>query len=233
MIADLEAALSSLSTHVTGGTARAVLLRAEGKAFCAGVDVHQFQGLDVARGSELMARSLALTQALEALAVPTVAVVHALNLTIGFELSLGCDMIWAAREASFGLVEATVGLTPGAGGTQRLAARAGSARAAEVIMTGDIYSAEHMHAWGVVNRVVPGEALLPEARAFAKRLASGPTVATAAGKRILQTAVAGGVAAADDITPSATGEAFRTQDLADGISSLLRDGPRKARFQGR
>jgi enoyl-CoA hydratase/carnithine racemase len=110
--------------------ARAVLLRAEGKVFCAGVDVHEFQGLGPSQGAALMARFLALVQTLERMPVPTIAVVHALNLTIGFELSLGCDLMWAAEDASFGLVEATVGLTPGGGGTQRLVARAGVARAA-------------------------------------------------------------------------------------------------------
>src|ERR1035441_7049610 len=91
---------------------------------------------------------------------PTIAVVHALNLTIGFELSLGCDLMWAAEDASFGLVEATVGLTPGGGGTQRLVARAGVARAAELVMTGSIYPAAEMHQWGVVNRILPPAALL-------------------------------------------------------------------------
>ena len=74
-----------------------------------------------------MARLLTLSQSMEALPSADMAVVHGLNLTIGFELTLGCDLLWAAEEASFGLVEATVGLTPGAGGTQRLAARAGVA----------------------------------------------------------------------------------------------------------
>ncbi len=61
-----------------------------------------------------------MVQTLERLPVPTIAVVHAMNLTIGIELSVGCDLMWAAEDASFGLVEATVGLTPGGGGTQRL-----------------------------------------------------------------------------------------------------------------
>ena len=141
-VADVEAALAETGALVRDGRARAVILRADGDVFCAGVDVHEFQGLSTAEGASLMARMLTLTQSIEALPVPTVAVVHALNLTIGFELTLGCDLMWAADEASFGLVESTVGLTPGAGGTQRLAARAGVARAAEFVMTGDVYPAQ-------------------------------------------------------------------------------------------
>jgi enoyl-CoA hydratase/carnithine racemase len=213
--------------------ARAVLLRAEGKVFCAGVDVHEFQDLGPAQGAALMARFLALVQTMERLPVPTLAVVHALNLTIGFELSLGCDLMWAGQDASFGLVEATVGLTPGGGGTQRLVARAGVARAAELVMTGDIYPAAELHQWGVVNRVLPADGLLEQARAFAARLAAGPTAATAVGKRLLQTARDHGVAAADAITPRETGQIFATHDLPAGITSLLTQGPGKATFQGR
>lgn len=213
--------------------ARAVLLRAEGKVFCAGVDVHEFQDLGPAEGAVLMARFLALVQTLERLPVPTIAVVHALNLTIGFELTLGCDLMWAAEDASFGLVEATVGLTPGGGGTQRLVARAGVARAAELVMTGDVYPAAEMHQWGVVNRILPPADLLEQARSFAARLAAGPTAATAVGKRLLQTARDHGVAAADAITPRETGQIFATRDLPDGITSLLTQGPGKATFQGR
>jgi enoyl-CoA hydratase/carnithine racemase len=213
--------------------ARAVLLRAEGKVFCAGVDVHEFQNLGPAQGAAMMARFLALVQTLERLPIPTLAVVHALNLTIGFELSLGCDLMWAGQEASFGLVEATVGLTPGGGGTQRLVARAGVARAAELVMTGDIYPATELHQWGVVNRILPSDGLLEQARAFAARLAAGPTAATAVGKRLLQTARDHGVAAADAITPRETGQVFATRDLPAGITSLLTQGPGKATFQGR
>ena len=213
--------------------ARAVLLRAEGKVFCAGVDVHEFQDLGPAEGAVLMARFLALVQTLERLPVPTLAVVHALNLTIGFELSLGCDLMWAAEDASFGLVEATVGLTPGGGGTQRLVARAGPARAAELVMTGDVYPAAEMHQWGVVNRILPPADLLEQARSVAARRAAGPTAATAVGKRLLQTARDHGVAAADAITPRETGQIFATRDLPAGISSLLEQGPGKAAFQGR
>jgi enoyl-CoA hydratase/carnithine racemase len=233
MITDVESAIAEVGTHVREHRARAMLLRAEGKVFCAGVDVHEFEGLSTAEGSRLMARFLSAAQGLEALPVPTVAVVHGLNLTIGMELSLACDMIWAATDASFGLVEATVGLTPGAGGTQRLVARAGYARAAEFVMTGDVYAASVMHEWGVLNRLVPAAELLAQARAFAARLAAGPTAALSAAKTILQAARDHGVAAADAITPRAAGAVFATDDLPAGLASLLRSGPRKAVFTGR
>jgi enoyl-CoA hydratase/carnithine racemase len=233
MITDLEITLAELGALIRDGAARAVLLRAEGKVFCAGVDVHEFQDLDTSSGAHLMARFLTVVQSLERLPVPTIAVVHALNLTIGFELSLGCDLMWAAETASFGLVEATVGLTPGGGGTQRLVARAGVARAAELVMTGDLYPAAELHQWGVVNRIAAADVLLEQARSFAARLAAGPTAATAVGKRLLHTARDYGVAAADAITPRETGQIFATRDLPAGITSLLEQGPGQATFEGR
>jgi enoyl-CoA hydratase/carnithine racemase len=231
-IADVESAVAEVRALAGTGDTRAMILRAEGKVFCAGVDVHEFQGLSTSEGIRLMSRFLNLTQSIEALPIPTLAVVHAMNLTIGFELSLGCDLMWAAAEASFGLVEATVGLTPGAGGTQRLAAIAGAARAAELVLTGDIYPAEELHNWGVVNRIRPQDTLLDDARTFATRLAGGPTVASAVAKRLILTTRDYGVAAADAMTAKATGQIFATEDLATGLASLLAHGPRHATFAG-
>ena len=99
---------------------------------------------------------------------------HGLCLTAGFELSLACDLLWAARGVQFGLVEKVVGITPLMGGTQRVADRAGAARARELVMTGGLYTAETLHEWGVVNRVLDRGDLLDTARRFAAGLAAGP-----------------------------------------------------------
>jgi enoyl-CoA hydratase len=91
VIGELEGALAKVAEWVQEGSCRAFVLRAEGRFFCAGVDVRAFLGHDEAGSTALMVRLLALTQQIEALPIPTIAVVHGLNLTIGFELSLGCD----------------------------------------------------------------------------------------------------------------------------------------------
>ena len=93
------------------------------------------------------------------------------------ELALCCDMLWAAEGAQFGLVEATIGITPLMGGTQRVTERAGTARARELVMGAGLYDAQRMLEWGVVNRVLPAGELLAKGRHFAARLAGGPTVA--------------------------------------------------------
>ena len=120
---------------------RALIVRAEGDVFSAGVDVHVFEGLDAQSAAALTGRLLALTHAVEDLPLPTLAVVHGLCLTAGLELSLACDLLWAADGAQFGLVEKVVGITPLMGGTQRMAERAGTARAREFVMTGRLYDA--------------------------------------------------------------------------------------------
>ena len=123
---------------------------------------------------------------LEALEIPTLSLLHGVCLTWGLEIALGTDIIWASEYARIGLVEANVGLTPGAGGTQRLAQRAGVARAAEFVFTAGFYEAATLHSWGVVNRVVANDDLTAEGMEFARRLAAGPTKAHAATKAILR-----------------------------------------------
>lgn len=232
MLADLEAALDQVTDWVAQGRCRALLMRAEGRAFCAGVDVNTFLGHDAASGTSHIARHLTVIHRLESLTVPTLAVVHDLCLTIGFEASLGCDLIWAAQGVEFGLVEAKVGMTPGAGGTQRLVARAGYGRAAELVYSGSLYTAEQLLTWGVVNRVLPAQQLLPHAREFAHRLASGPPRAHAVAKQILLTAESAGVLAADRMTAGAVGSLLATNDLINGVRSLLEQGPGRAQFDG-
>ena len=96
---------------------RALLFRAEGRAVSAGVDVHLFDGQTPQTGTALFRRYLAVTHRIEALPFPTVFAAHALCLTAAFELALACDLLLAAESARFGLVEATVGLTPAMGGS--------------------------------------------------------------------------------------------------------------------
>src|SRR3954471_8255733 len=181
---DLFSALEDAIARAAAERPRGLLIRAEGDVFSAGVDVHVFEGLDEAGARALTERLLGLTHALEALPLPTLAVAHGLCLTAGLELSLACDLLWAAEDARFGLVEKVVGITPLMGGTQRMAERAGTARAREFVYSGALYDAPTLHGWGVVNRVLADDAVLDDARAFASELAAGPTVAHAATKAI-------------------------------------------------
>jgi enoyl-CoA hydratase/carnithine racemase len=210
---------------------RALIVRAEGRAFSGGVDVKMFQGM---RAADLEEWDLvSIPQRLEALPYPTLGVVHALCLTAGFELVLGCDLLWASQSAKFGLVEKVVGVTPFMGGTQRVAERAGPARAREFVMTGRPYPAATLEQWGVVNRVLPDDELEPKARAFAQELAAGPTLAHAATKQVVRAVLDGGVVAADATLVETVGVVVESEDFAAGVATFIEQGgPGHAAFSG-
>jgi enoyl-CoA hydratase/carnithine racemase len=229
LIADVEDGV----TRAAADRPRALLVRAEGEVFSAGVDVHVFEGLDAPSAAALTERLLRLTHAVEDLPLPTLAVAHGLCLTAGLELSLACDLLWAAAGVQFGLVEKVVGITPLMGGTQRMAERAGTARAREFVMTGRLYDAQTLHAWGVVNRVVAADQLLGKARRFAADLASGPTIAHAATKAMVRAQAEHGTRGADDRTADLTSHLFETEDCRHAVQSFLREGPGKATFTGK
>ena len=230
----LRSGLADAVAELESNTPRAVLFRAEGRVFSGGVDVSVFASLDGSTAaSALFDRLIDLARRVDWLRCPTVFAAHALCLTWAFELALACDLILAAESASFGLVETVVGLTPAMGGTQRLAERAGSGRARELVMTGRPYSAHALERWNVVNRVLPDDGFDLAARAFAHELAAGPTLAHAATKDVIRAYLDGGVEGANDRVGQVAGELFDTEDLQAAVRSFLEQGPGKATFAGR
>ncbi|HEY4096596.1 MAG TPA: enoyl-CoA hydratase/isomerase family protein [Baekduia sp.] len=213
---------------------RGLLLRAEGKVVSGGVNVGQvFDGMDVQGGTDLWNGLFETIQKIEELPFPTVFAAHGLCLTAAFEIALACDILLASEKAKFGLVEIVVGLTPSMGGPQRLAERAGPARAKELIFTGELFDAAALERWNVVNRVYAPDVFEEEARAFATRIANGPTKAHAATKQIVWTQKEHGARAADGIVGEVSGALFATEDLQNGVRSFIENGPGKATYEGR
>ena len=143
------------------GDARCVVLTGAGEhAFCAGADLKERNGMTDAgwrRQHELFERAF---WALGDLPLPVIAAVNGPAYAGGLELALMCDFIYAARSARFALTEVSLGIMPGAGGTQNLPRAVGERRAKEIILTARPFSAEEGHAWGLVNRLCePGEVL--------------------------------------------------------------------------
>ena len=226
----LEAAVAGLEAD----RPRAVLFRAEGRVVSGGVDVSLFAALSGPEEAAATFRGLVeLARRVDRLPCPTVFAAHALCLTWAFELALACDLILAAQSASFGLVEKVIGLTPAMGGTQRLAERAGSGRAKEFVMAGRPFAAEELEHWNVVNRVLPDEGFDDAARALARELAQGPTLAHAATKQVIRDYLEGGVELANERVSDVAGELFASEDLRGAVRSFLREGPGKATFLGR
>jgi enoyl-CoA hydratase/carnithine racemase len=230
MIDDFQAAVADLAA----APPRALLIRAEGRAVSGGVDVHVFDGLTPEQGSRLWDELLGTIDQLEALPAPIVFAAHALTLTAAFEIALACDLIVASPKAGFGLVEKVVGLTPSMGGTQRLAERAGSGRARHFVMSGEIFSAEEMERWGVVNVIYSEDEFDARTRAFAAELAAGPTKAHAMTKHILRRFREGGMPAADEAVRTEAADLFATEDLQNAVKTFLEHGgPGHATFEGR
>lgn len=225
--------LASVIGEAHASSARSILVCAEGDNFSAGANVEMFLDRDETAARELIQEFMPVIRRFAEIDVPTVAAVQGLCLAAGLEVALSCDLIWAADGAQLGLVEGVIGATPFGGGTQRLVARAGAGRAAEAVLTARPYPAQTMLEWGVVNRVVPAEDLREKTRAFARRLAEGPTLAHAATKRMIRLTVDEGVAAADAALPEAGSKVMASQDLQNGARALLEKGPGHATFEGR
>lgn len=230
MISSLEEAVAELAASPP----RAVLIRAEGQVVSGGVNVSEFHGLSIAEGRELWTRLMdGIIAPIEAMPCPVVFASHGLTLTAAFELALGCDLILASESARFGLVEVVVGLTPSMGGPQRLAERAGSGRARQLVMTGDLFDAATLERWNVVNEVCRDDELGDRSRELAERLAAGPTLAHAMTKRIVRAWAEDGMEAADRVTREEAADLFETEDLRAAVETFLREGPGNATFEGR
>ncbi|HEX3613852.1 MAG TPA: enoyl-CoA hydratase/isomerase family protein [Sporichthyaceae bacterium] len=212
--------------------ARAVVIRSAARHFSAGADLDQM--LAAAEISpELDWPLLDLLEAFRRFPAPIVAGVHGVCVGGGFELALACDLIVAAASSKIGSVEVTVGLHPLMGAIQRVAQRAGAARAAEMAMLGRRYDAATLERWGVINLVVPDEELTSATMVLAQELAHGPTVCHAATKELLAIAITQGIEAADQAMSQLQKAIFASADFRTGARSYQERGVGMARFEGR
>lgn len=213
MVGDLAAALDAVML----GGARALLVRADGPDFCFGGDIQLWPQMAERDMRAMLERHLAVFNRFERLAIPTVAAVQGLCFGGGLELAVRADVIFAAQSARFGHPEQSLGIVTLLGGAYRVAERAGRAKAMEWALTSEQVPAAEMERHGVVNRVVEDALLIQDATAFARRLASGPTLAHAAHKALLRTWAVGGLAAADEALLDVAMPLFRSEDVAAAV----------------
>src|SRR6266704_2729727 len=129
---------------------RAVLVRAEGAVFSLGADVHEMLSEPGDAMLSVVREYIELIQAIESLPLPTIAAVHGVCSSGGLELALAFDHLWAAAGTKIGFMEASIAIPPLAGGAQRIARRAGHARAFEIATAGRLYEAEAFERWNIV-----------------------------------------------------------------------------------
>jgi enoyl-CoA hydratase len=211
---------------------RAAILTGQGtKAFCAGGDLKQRNGMT---DEAWQAQHLIFERMLRAILgcpIPVIAAVNGAAFGGGCEIACAADFVYASTDARFALTEVTLGIMPGAGGTQTLPRAVGERRAKELILSGLPFSALEAEAWGLVNRVLPHEQLLEATFAIAARIAGNGPISVRQAKqaihRGLQMSLADGLA----FEIEAYNRLVPTEDRREGV--LAFNERRKPNFQGR
>jgi 2-(1,2-epoxy-1,2-dihydrophenyl)acetyl-CoA isomerase len=210
---------------------RAILIRGQGRGFCAGGDVAQFLGADPEVAIEAIIRPLhAGLLRLDGLTQPSLACLHGPVAGAGFSLALACDLAIAADDARFTLAYARIGATPDGSGTYHLQRAVGMKRAKEIALLADTLDAGEALRLGLVNRVVPAAQLESEALTLAHRLAAGPTQAYGRIKALLNASGGNTLAAQLEAEREAFRVSTRTADFREGVTAFLAKRP--ARFGG-
>jgi enoyl-CoA hydratase len=177
LVKELATALEALDQDPE---VRAIVLTGGEKVFAAGADIKEMA--EAAPFEERLRGRLAYRDRINRSAKPLIAAVSGFALGGGCELAMSCDIIIASETARFGQPEVNLGIIPGSGGTQRLARTVGKYRAMELVLTGEPLSAVQAEQLGLVNRVVPVELVLEEAKKLAKKIAAKPPLAVAGAK---------------------------------------------------
>ena len=210
-LANAEADKSCRALVITGGGP---------KFFSAGADITGFGA-----GADAIGKATDLTLLFEASRLPVIAAVNGIAFGGGCELTLACDVRLAARTARFGQPEIKLGIIPGWGGTQRLPRLIGSARATELLLTGDPIDADRALTIGLVAEVVEPDELAAAARRWAELLASRAPLALAATKRAMR---AGAQLPISDALKEERREfvaLFATEDAQEGIAAFIQKRP--------
>lgn len=198
---------------------RALVIQAEGPHFSFGGEVREWPGKDVHWFRTFVAEVNVSYRAIEMLKIPTVAVVQGVAFGGGFELALACDFLVAAESATLRCVEVTTAMLPIAGALQRIAERAGRARASRLAMLGEPISGLEAGQLGIATHVVPETELAATAAALTKQLAAGPTRSYAATRTLLKAWSSGGVAAADLVMLDVAMELYDGADAQRGFAN--------------
>jgi len=226
---ELAACLSQLAADPEVGAV--VVTGAGDKAFVAGADIKELAQMDPQTARALSARGQAVFRQIERFPKPVIAAVNGFALGGGCELALACHIRLAANSARFGLPEVKLGLIPGYGGTQRLARLVGKGRALELVLSGEMISAERAYEMGLVNHLAPPTELLEECQKLAGViLERGPLAVSHA----LEAVNAGMEMDQEDgerLESTLFGLLAATEDAREGCAAFIEKRP--AKFQGR
>ena len=224
---DLDAAIR----QAISDKARAVLLTANGRAFCSGGDLREMQTLAQKEGrieAYLEAPLKALHDVILLIRetpVPFVAAVNGVCAGAGTNFALACDLVIAAENASFNEAFVRIGLSPDCGGGFFLPRAIGEKLAAELFMTGENVSAERAAQFGMINKVVPADDLMTEAMTMADKLAAAPTGSIGRIKRMLNASFANDLRHQLELEHECQIESGRSEDFKEGVAAFFEKRP--------
>ena len=213
---------------------RALMITGSGRGFCTGQDLADRlakPGESMVLGGTLEQHYNPLIRKLRSLPFPVVAAVNGAAAGAGCNVALACDIVLAARSASFVQAFARIGLVPDSGGTWFLPRLIGDARARALALTGEALPAETAEAWGMIYKCVDDDALMPEAAKLCERFAVAPTQGLALIKRALNASATNTLDAQLDLERDSQRAASLTPDYGEGVRAFMEK--RKPNFTGR
>ena len=219
VLSDLDELVRTVSADAD---IRALVITGSGeKAFVAGADIGEMSTLTPAEGEAFGKHGNDVFRKLETLPIPTIAAVNGFALGGGCELSMSCDIRLCADTAVFGQPEAGLGITPGFGGTQRLARLVSPGMAKQLIYTAKNIKADEAYRIGLVNAVYPLDELLPAAEKMAETIAKNAPIAVRACKKAINEGLEAKMDDAVVIEEKLFGSCFQTADQSEGMSAFL------------
>ena len=224
--------LNETLDNVDLATVRCLILTGAGeKSFVAGADIGEMSTLTKAEGEAFGKKGNDVFRKLETFPIPVIAAINGFALGGGCEISMSCDIRICSENAMFGQPEVGLGITPGFGGTQRLARLIGAGMAKQLIYTARNIKADEAYRIGLVNAVYPQEELLAAAEKMASQIAANAPIAVRACKKAINDGLQTDIDAALVIEEKLFGSCFETEDQKEGMANFLRkkDDPKKVK----
>ncbi|OIR23407.1 MAG: crotonase [Marine Group III euryarchaeote CG-Epi3] len=206
-----------------------ILTGSPGKAFIAGADIKEFSKMEI-KDRKVMKEDWRITEVIANSTKPVIAMINGFCLGGGLEIAMACDLRTASKNSKLGQPEINIGIIPGAGGTQRLTKLVGEGRSMELILTGNMISAEKAEKWGLVNLVTDEELLEKMTMEIAKQIAEKSPFAVERAKKSVKlasnTSMKKGLKKEQELFV----ECFKSNDGKEGIKAFIEK--RKPEFKG-